>query len=316
MDTSSRAHLNVLPCVLLVLSACGAAPQAPKPRVQPVLAPPPTPIDEDIRGPLYVRDVGLATPESVLYDPIADLYLVSNVAGSPLDADDRAFITRLRPDGKVQTLKWIDAERPDVTLDAPKGMVLSGNVLYVADIAHVRKFDRATGKPLGSIALPGASFVNDLSADEAGNLYVSDSGIAAPGYRPSGSDAVYKIDARGQVTVLGKDIGLGRPNGLLVDARGVWVATFASGEVYKLDAQGGRSDVSKPPKGSLDGLTRLGERLFVSSWEASAVYEREGDEWVERIPELPAPSDIGVDPKRKRLLIPLFYDDALVIYPL
>src|SRR5689334_5070452 len=85
---------------LLVLSACGGAPPvaqpAPRVREAPVA---PDPINEDIHDPLWVSDVGFKTPESVLYDARADVYLVSNIDGSPLGVDDSAFISRVRPDG-------------------------------------------------------------------------------------------------------------------------------------------------------------------------------------------------------------------------
>jgi hypothetical protein len=265
--------------------------------------------------PFYIKDVGFQTPESVLYDARADVYLVSNVDGSPLDVDDLAFISRVRPDGSVEALRWIDATEPDIELNAPKGMALVGDVLYVADIKVLRKFDRSTGKPLGSVELPGATFANDVCADRAGNVFVSDSGIAA-GFTPSGSDAVYRVSAHDEVSVLAKDVALGRPNGLSEDSTGLWVATFGSGELYRLGADGQRSDVQKLPKGSLDGIAAWKGRLFVASWEASAVYERSGDTFVERVSNIPAPSDIGVDDKRGRLLIPLFYDNTVVVYPL
>src|SRR5690606_38981088 len=34
-----------------------------------------------------IADVGLQTPESVLYDELADIYIVANVNGAPLDRD-------------------------------------------------------------------------------------------------------------------------------------------------------------------------------------------------------------------------------------
>jgi sugar lactone lactonase YvrE len=265
--------------------------------------------------PVYVHDVGFETPESVLYDPETDLYLVSNVLGSPLEPDDRAFISRVRPDGSVENLKWIDAEDPAVRLDAPKGLALAGDVLYVADIASVRKFERRTGKPLGAIEIPGATFINDLCADEAENLYVSDSGIRS-GFTPSGGDAIYKISAGAQVSVLAKSEALGRPNGLALAGDTLWVATFGSGELFRLSASGERARPETPPKGSLDGVVIVQGRVFVSSWEGSAIYERTDAGFVERVGGVAAPSDIGFDPKRQRLLIPLFYDDALLIQPI
>lgn len=298
----------------LTLTGCGGAASSAQPSKAPQ-AVRPDPIDEGIREPLFVSDVGFKTPESVLHDPREDRYLVSNIDGSPLGVDDTAFISRVRPDGKVENLKWIDAARADVQLDAPKGMAILGEVLYVADISKVRKFDRVSGKPLGAIEIPGATFINDLCADADGNLYASDSGIAA-GFRPSGTDAVYKIVKGTELTPFARDVGLGRPNGLQADAAGLWVVTFGSGELYRITGAGPREEVRRLPKGSLDGIARLGNRLFVSSWEASAVYELENGEFVERVSELATPSDIAVDDKRKRLLIPLFYDNTLVIYPL
>ncbi|HEX6242393.1 MAG TPA: hypothetical protein VFZ61_15885 [Polyangiales bacterium] len=316
-STTARADARLPLCFALCLAGagCGATkPAAATP--SPVSARPTQPKPPPPLGPIEVRDVGFETPESVLHDPRLDLYLVSNIDGSPLDLDDRAFISRLRPDGSIEQLKWIDAEDPAVRLDAPKGMALVGDVLYVADVASVRKFDRDSGKPLGAIEIPGATFINDVCADADGTVYVSDSGIQG-GFTPSGGDAIYKLTRDGQVSVLAKSQTLGRPNGLALDGQGgVWVATFGSGELLHLSAGGASSQSLAPPKGSLDGVVVWERRLFVSSWEGSTVYEREGDSFVERVRGVAAPSDIGFDAKRKRLLIPLFYADALVIYPL
>ncbi len=305
----SRLGLTVV-----FLCGCGGGLKPPTPAVAKVdSAPAQATRSKD--EPFYIRDVGFATPESVLYDARSDVYLVSNVDGSPLDVDDLAFISRVRPDGSIEALRWIDATEPDVELNSPKGMAIAGDVLYVADIKVLRKFERSTGKALGTIELPGASFTNDVCADGAGNVYVSDSGIAA-GFTPSGSDAIYRVTPNDEVSVLAKDVALGRPNGVAISGDGLWVATFGSGELYRLDQRGQRSDVHKLPKGSLDGVVEWQGRVFVASWEASAVYERDGDEFVVRVADLPAPSDIGLDDKRARLLIPLFYDNTVVVYPL
>jgi len=299
---------------VVFLCGCGGG-HKPSPAAVAKVDSPPAQAARNKDEPFYIRDVGFATPESVVHDAHADVYLVSNVDGSPLDVDDLAFISRLRPDGSVEALRWIDATEPDVELNAPKGMAIAGDVLYVADIKVLRKFERSTGKPLGTIELPGASFANDVCADRAGNVYVSDSGITT-GFTPSGSDAIYRVTPSDEVSVLVKDVALGRPNGLAISAEGLWVATFGSGELYRLDERGQRTDLFKLPKGSLDGVVEWKGRVFVASWEASAIYERDGDEFVVRVADLPAPSDIGIDDKRARLLIPLFYDNTVVVYPL
>ena len=123
---------------------------------------------------------GFKTPESVLYDAEADVYLVSNINGDPFGTDDNGFIAKVTADGKMET--WIDGAKEDVKLDAPKGMALLGDTLYVADITTVRMFDRKSGAAKGEVAIKGATFLNDLAAGTDA-VYVSDSGLGA-GFKP------------------------------------------------------------------------------------------------------------------------------------
>jgi len=264
-------------------------------------------------APIDVDEVGFATPESVLYDAAQDIYLVSNINGKPTDKDDNGFIARVRPDGTVATLKWIDGGADGVELNAPKGMAVVGGLLYVADIDRVRLFDRSSGAAKGSIEIPGGTFVNDLVAAPDGTVYASDSGLT-PAFKPSGSDAIWKI-VSGTASALIKDEKLGRPNGLALDGDQLVVVTFGTGSMYRVNAAGKMGEVTKAPKGSLDGIEPLGDGGFlVSSWEAQAVYKVTADGTFTAVIEgLPAPADIGWDSKRARLLIPLFNDNKVLI---
>jgi sugar lactone lactonase YvrE len=300
--------------IVIALSGCSKE-EAPPPTPVENKAPTPTPPPAPPPAPAApTRVEGFSTPESVLYDETADAYLVSNINGDPLGADDNGFISRVAPDGKVE-LKWIDGAKNEIKLDAPKGMAISGGVLWVADITVVRKFDAKTGEAKGEVAIKGATFLNDVAAGADGGVYVSDSGMTT-GFKPSGADAVYWIGADDKVKPIAKAKDLGAPNGLVAPGDGsVWVATFMSGEVYKLSADGKKSDVAKPPKGQLDGLLALeGGDLLVSSWEASAIYRgKPGGEWKEAISGVKSPADFGWDSKRKLLLIPLFTENVVEI---
>ena len=135
---------------------------------------------------------GLSTPESVFYDADADRYLVSNINGKPDGKDNNGFISVLSPDGTTTTPKWIEGGKEKVKLDAPKGMGVANGVLYVADISVVRMFDAKTGAPKGDVAIPGATFLNDIATGPDGKVYVSDTGVkvTAKGFEPTGTDAV------------------------------------------------------------------------------------------------------------------------------
>lgn len=272
-------------------------------------------------GDIVVADVGFSTPESVLHDPTADVYLVSNINGSPLEADGNGFISRLAPDGTVQALKWIDGEAQGVTLNAPKGMAIQDGILFVADISCIRMFDAVGGAPLGSVCLEHATFLNDVAPGGDGSIFFTDSGFEAgpEGFAPSGADAVYRmIVTEERVMAVSKDPALGGPNGVAVGSRGIMVVTFGSGEVYRLTAEGDRTDVMPASQRQLDGIEMLPDGGFMmSSWGDQCVYRIGGDGHVSKVVEgVEAPADIGYDAGRNRVLVPLFNANQVIIHPL
>src|ERR1051325_2384136 len=114
-----------------------------------------------------VKD-GLATPESVLYDADNDVYLVSNINGDALGADDNGYISKIGPDGKMLDAKWLHGAKPDGAPRAPQGMAIVDGVLWVADITNVRRFDVKTGKQQPDVKVAGSALLNDITGDGKG----------------------------------------------------------------------------------------------------------------------------------------------------
>jgi hypothetical protein len=136
------------------------------------------------------------------------------------------------------------------------------------------------------------------------------------GLSASGTDAIYRIPKGGMLGTLAKSRALGQPSGLWSDGDELWVTSFGTGELYRLSASGERSRGQRLSKGSLDGIVMHERTLFVSSWEAGAVYERTQAGFEERLGGLDAPADLGLDTKRKRLLITHYNLGALSIHQL
>jgi sugar lactone lactonase YvrE len=270
-------------------------------------------------APMMVQNVGLQTPESVLYDAAGDVYLVANINGQPTGVDGNGFISRIMPNGRTVTLKWIDGTKSGVTLNAPKGMAIARGTLYVSDITAVRMFDRRTGRFKGSIEIPGATFVNDLAAGPDGSIYLTDSGLK-PDFSPSGTDAVYRITPDGKVDTIAKRTELKGPNGVAVRSDGrLVIVNFAKPAQVVIMGMNGQAVRAWPmPAGQLDGVEPLADgSLLVSSWETSTVYRVAADGTATAVVEnMTSPADIGYDRKRNRLLIPLMMKNQVVIHPL
>ena len=263
---------------------------------------------------ISVTNAGFDTPESILHDTEADVYLVSNIGGAPTAEDGNGFISRVAPNGEVAALKWIDGQTEGVTLNGPKGMAIIADTLYVSDITAVRAFHRVTGEPLGSWPVEGSTFLNDLTVGPDGMLYVSDSGLN-PDFSSSGTDAVYRFE-NGEPVAVVQDTALAGPNGLAARDGGILIVSFGAPEVRTVPASGGEATVTRTlPAGQLDGVVVLDDgSLLVSSWEASAVYHVPANvEPMTVIEGVPSPADIGWDAERSRLLIPVFNENRLVL---
>ncbi len=307
----SRALLSVFSFVFLAaaLSSCGQEPRE-EPSVRSV------PMAES--GPpfaLTIAGVGFATPESALHDAVGDVYLVANINGGAAEKDGNGFISRVSPFGEVLDLKWIDGSAPGVTLNAPKGMAIVADTLFVADIDCIRRFHRVTGEPLQELCLEDAGFLNDVTATRRGDIYFSDSGTAdVPGavyLLRQTADVPQKVALSDGTVLEGQE--LGGPNGVFADRRGLYVATFQSGEIFRVTPEGERLQLLPVSEMGLDGFVSLEEKGFLfSSWGDSAVYWIRADFNVTvLVGDVEAPADIGYDMSRNRVLIPLFRANEL-----
>lgn len=111
---------------------------------------------------------GLSNPESVVYDKATNSLYVSNVNGAPTEKDGNGFISRLSVDGEIIQLKWLEG------FNAPKGLAIYNNKLYAADIDTLVEIDIADARITNTYQVKDAKFLNDVTADKNGRIYVSD----------------------------------------------------------------------------------------------------------------------------------------------
>ncbi len=270
----------------------------------PVMAAPPQ---------LQWRLEGVSTPESVLYDPIAEVLYVSSMDGGPYDKDNKGFISRVSLQGRMLEREWVSG------LHAPRGMGLHERRLYVADIDRLIEIDADTGNIIMKHEAADSIFLNDVAVSAAGEVYVSDSETNTIHLLREGRLFRWLVDA-----------ALDAPNGLLVEPErllvgswGTWmqpdaVSPHVGSLLYVPLQRGGRPIMLTEDLGNLDGVEPVGDGSWlVSDWVTGTVYHVHADGTHEPLLELVQGSaDIAYIVAQRLLLVPLMKEDAVVAYRL
>jgi sugar lactone lactonase YvrE len=264
-------------------------------------------------GPSKVE--GFQHPESVKFDADLDVWYVTNVNGGGLEKDGNGYISRLKGDGTVDSRRFIKSGKGGVILNAPKGMALQGDTLWVADIDAVRGFNRRTGVPVAVVAIKGAKCLNDIAVGPDG-LYITDTGVKADANVIShpGPDRVYHIAPDRTSSVALESDSLAGPNGIAWDGgRGQFIIVPFFGNVVRGWTPGSKAILALGTSpGQLDGVEILDtQRMLITSVADSGLYVFENGTATVMHKDLPTPADIGFDTKRNRVAIPLILENRI-----
>lgn len=253
---------------------------------------------------------GFANPESVLWDGEKKVLYVSNVNGNPPEKDGNGYVSKLSAEGKVLAEKWATG------LDAPKGMAVRKGRLYVSDIDRLAVIDTASGKLLKTYGAPGAKFLNDVTIDDKGAVYVSD----------MLDNAIWRLDG-GKFEKWLADPQLEFPNGLKAEAGRLVVAAWGpmTGQGFDTSRPGPLKAVSLADKmirdltpgiGTLDGVEPDGKGGYLlSDWLSGGLFAVTRNGRPSPLMKLPPGSaDIGVILEQKLILVPMMMDGKVVAY--
>ena len=253
-------------------------------------------------APLSTQKIsGLKMPESVVQATDGRVF-VSEINGFGVDGD-----------GQISVIEAGQVKLFAKGLDDPKGLAIIGQFLYVADNKRILKL-ALSGPKQGQAEVFAAAtafpvtplFLNDLEADLAGNLYVSDSGdLKGKG------GAVYQINAQGQVRLLingQQDNRVLAPNGLLMDDTGdvLMVVDFASGILYSYNlATKQLLDIAVGFGGGDGVVHHANGSMFVSDWKNGKVFRLDMNGEVTALAATyQSAADIALTKDEKILMVP------------
>jgi hypothetical protein len=248
---------------------------------------------------VWSTDQVFDVPESVCYDSERDVLYVANIVGKPSEKDGKGFISQMKTNGEIVEVEWVTG------LDAPKGMGVLGDKLYVTNIDELVEISITEGKEIARYACEGATFANDIAIDKSGVVYITD----------MQGGGIYKFD--GEKVSMFKDQGtFNSPNGLFACKDYLYLGV--ADRVFKIDYE--TSDTTTFIKGteSVDGLEKVSATAFLKSdWQGRVHLVEPGKEKIEltnTIEQKVNAADIEYIPAQKLMLVPTFFDNRVVAY--
>jgi hypothetical protein len=246
---------------------------------------------------LWVTDTLLAKPESVLFDPNSKTLFVSNIGDD--EKEGKGSISRLGLDGKIIKHDWVTG------LTAVKGLGLYKNQLYAAEPKQVDVIDVNTAAVVQRIPVEGAEMLNDITIDDKGIVYVSD----------TKKNKVHRIE-NGKVSLYLDNMN--NANGLLAKGSNLYILTGTS--LQKADGSKKLTTVTDGIQGSADGIEMVSDHEFIVTGWAGVIYfvKDDGSKQVladTRNKKINS-ADLGYDPDTKTIYIPEMSQNCVAAYSL
>jgi len=250
---------------------------------------------------LWESDTTLKTPESVIYDRKRDLFYVTDMNMEPRLKDGNGFISKMDRIGNITDLRWIQG------LSSPKGMAITGDTLFAADVDELVMMDIVRGEIIKKIPIAGAKMLNDISSDSVGNLYISDTD-AGKIYMYSG----------GKVTDWLTE-GLNGPNGLLVDGNRLLVASQGSNDFTSVDLATKTKTLLTSGTTHADGIAYTGipGHFIVTDWNGEIFLinpDNSKRSLLKTSDKGINSADVEMVPELNLLLVPTFYKNCIMAY--
>jgi len=248
---------------------------------------------------LWATDTILKVPESVLVDDKENCLWVSNIDGAANGKDGKGSISKLSKTGTPINLDWITG------LNAPKGMAKYKQELYVADLTELVVIDIKKGIIKNKIKVEGSVFLNDVTVNKNGAVFVSD----------SRTGKVHRIEN----SIVSIEIeNLQGPNGLLSIEDQLLI--LDRGSLLSVTPGGAISKIMDGMDPSTDGIERVAPNQYiVSCWNGIVYFVAAGAQKItlfDTRSEKINSADIGYDAKNKIIYVPTFMKNSVVAYQL
>lgn len=252
---------------------------------------------------VWETDTIFTTVESIVFYPIQNILIASNINGDPTKKDGNGFLSRLTTKGEVIDLHWVTG------LNAPKGMGIYGNKLYVTDIDELVEIDIEKSKIVKKYPVIGAEFLSDVVIDSQGIVYFTD----------SNTNKIHQLKGD-MITTWLENADLDGPNGLFLTERHLLITSMASSDLRSINMTTGKIKVVTDNIGAGHGIMAIGNGGYlISNWQGEIYYlNADGTKFkiLDTKKDNINAADIEYIKEKNLLLVPTFFDNRIMAYSL
>lgn len=247
----------------------------------------------------WETDTVFTTAESAIYDEKRDIIYVSNIDEGPWEEDGKGSIGQLSTSGEVINPRWIDG------INAPKGLGIVGDYLYVTDLQTLIEIDIPGNKINKRYLVEEAGGLNDITTSPDGVVYVSD----------SQSGNIFKLE-NGEISQIKSD--LGKSNGVLYEKDRLLIGTWQDEKLNAMSFSDNTISTVAEKLPQPDGIESDGEGgYFVSSWKGLVHYvypDGKTELILDSTAEEIGAADLDYIQSKKMLLVPTFFHNTVTAY--
>jgi len=232
-------------------------------------------------------------PESIIYDSIYDRYLVANTGNGSIiqitDAGDTSLFAS-----------------PSFSL---RGLFIIGGALFTVGDEGLYMISLSTGQTAWTLYIPGMQYLNDLTTDGNGYLYITD----------WEGDKIYKVRISDQSYSTFVSSGLNYPNGIVYDADNDRLILCSGANNMPIQgvnlADSSLYTIVDPGFYGQDGIAVDDEgNFYISAWPSSSIYRFEptfAEPPVVISSGHDGPADIYINVENDVLAVPNFNDNSV-----
>ena len=240
----------------------------------------------------------LKYPESVVYDKKRDVLYVSN-----LTLEQGGYISKVNLKGEIIKFDFIAG------ILQPTGLCISNDKLYIVGRYNLVEYDLEKNEISNRFPFPDPIFANDITKDDSGNLYISD----------SGKGAIYKFE-NGTITEWLKGEQLQGSNGILADNGKILVGTSGDGSIKSIDVatKANTTIFTFGMQTPMDGLVKDGKGNYLISDNNGRLFKIDQQGKEELLLNTKSRqiniADFEYIPEKNLLIIPTLFDNRLMMY--